>query len=141
MRAGASSFHGAILTAVTAAAGAEPLLVCQPGLCGEPALQGVDECQRGEAVLASCPSFAMEIFAAAEGESAAAEEITPTVGGDIGVQSGPQPEGHPLDLYDSNGNGRIICAEARERGIAPVRSAHPARQCMRAPDADGAVCE
>ena len=58
-------------------------------------------------VLASCPSFALEIVAAAEAESAAVEEVTPMVGGDIGVQSGPHPVGHPLDLYDDNGNGRI----------------------------------
>ncbi len=49
--------------------------------------------------------------------------------------------GDPLDLYDDNDNGRITCAEARQHGIAPVHSDHPAYQFMRDPDGDGKVCE
>lgn len=49
--------------------------------------------------------------------------------------------GHPLDRYDSNGNGRITCAEAREHGIAPVSSQHPAYTYMSDRNNDGVVCE
>ena len=31
-----------------------------------------------------------------------------------------------LRLWDTNGNGRITCKEARQHGIAPVRREHPA---------------
>ena len=65
------------------------------------------------AVLESCPSFAMEIVATPEAESAAAEEVTPTPSSETEQQPGPQAEGDPLALYDDNGNGRITCAEAR----------------------------
>ena len=44
-------------------------------------------------------------------------------------------------MYDSNGNGRITCAEAREHGIAPVPREHPAYQYMNDRDKDGIVCE
>ena len=43
--------------------------------------------------------------------------------------------------YDDNRNGQITCAEAREHGIAPVTSEHPAYQFMRDGDGDGVVCE
>ncbi len=99
------------------------------------------EAEAALAVLEACPSVAMEFVAAAEAESAAAEEVTPTPGSEAGQQSGPQVEGHPLELYDDNGNGRITCAEAERHGIAPVRSDHPAYQYMRDPDGDGVVCE
>ena len=49
--------------------------------------------------------------------------------------------GHPLDLWDDNGNGRITCAEAGRHGIAPVRYNHPAYPFMRDGDGDGWVCE
>ena len=49
--------------------------------------------------------------------------------------------GHPLDLWDDNGNGRITCAEAERHGIAPVRRGHPAYVYMRDGDGDGWVCE
>lgn len=101
------------------------------------------EAQAALAVLAECPSVAMELVAPAEAPPTAAEEgsTTPAASAESGVQSGPQAEGHPLELYDDNGNGRITCAEARAHGIAPVRSDHPAYQYMRDPDADGVVCE
>ncbi len=47
----------------------------------------------------------------------------------------------PLGCYDTNRNGRITCAEAREHGIAPVPRGHPAYQHMRDGDNDGVVCE
>ncbi len=101
------------------------------------------EAEAALAVLEACPSVAMEIIAAAESGSAAAEEVTPTpaASSDTEEQSGPQVEGDPLELYDDNGNGRITCAEAERHGIAPVRSDHPAYQYMRDPDGDGVVCE
>ena len=102
------------------------------------------EAQAALAVLADCPSVAMEIVAPAEAPPAAAAEersTTSAASADSGVQSGPQAEGHPLELYDDNGNGRITCAEARAHGIALVRSDHPAYQYMRDPDGDGVVCE
>ena len=49
--------------------------------------------------------------------------------------------GHPLALWDDNGNGRITCAEADRHGIVPVRHDHPAYAYMRDGDGDGWVCE
>ena len=46
-----------------------------------------------------------------------------------------------LARWDDNGNGRIICAEARRHGIAPVPRGHPAYPYMRDGDGDGVVCE
>ena len=46
-----------------------------------------------------------------------------------------------LERWDTNGNGRISCAEAREHGIAPVHRDHPAYEYMRDADGDGVVCE
>ncbi len=99
------------------------------------------DAREAEAVLESCPSFALEIVTAAEAESAAAAVVTPTAGSAHEQQSGQQVEGDPLELYDDNGNGRFMCIEARRHGILPVRSNHPAYQYMRDPDGDGVVCE
>ena len=101
----------------------------------------VREAQAALAVLASCPSFAMEFVAAPEAAPTAAAEGTPAASSETEQQSGPQPEGDPLSLYDDNGNGRITCAEARRHGIAPMHSDHPAYQYMRDSDGDGVVCE
>ena len=46
-----------------------------------------------------------------------------------------------LQRWDTNGNGRITCREARAHGIAPVRRGHPAYPFMRDGDGDGVVCE
>ena len=46
-----------------------------------------------------------------------------------------------LRLYDTNGNGRITCKEARRHGIAPVPRGHPAYTYMYDRDGDGVVCE
>ena len=51
------------------------------------------------------------------------------------------PADHPLVPYDDNGNGRISCAEARNHGIAPVYSTHPAYPYMTDADGDGVVRE
>ena len=62
----------------------------------------------------------------------------------VRVEGGPTSPAlatDPLELWDSNGNGRITCAEAREHGIAPVPRDHPAYRFMRDADGDGVVCE
>ena len=46
-----------------------------------------------------------------------------------------------LRRWDTNGNGRITCREARAHGIALVRRGHPAYRFMRDGDGDGVVCE
>ena len=48
---------------------------------------------------------------------------------------------HPLVLYDDNEHGRISCADARNHGIAPVYSTHPADPYMTDADGGGVVCE
>lgn len=47
----------------------------------------------------------------------------------------------PLEMYDDNGDGRISCQEARNHGIAPVHSVHPAYPYMDDPDGNGIACE
>ena len=97
------------------------------------------EAQAALAVLTTCPSFAMQIITPTEEAPTTAETTTPPTQTD--QETPPQPEDHPLDLYDDNNNGRITCAEARRHNIAPVRSDHPAYPYMRDPDGDGVVCE
>ena len=46
-----------------------------------------------------------------------------------------------LRLYDTNGNGRITCKEARRHGITPVPRGHLAYPFMYDRDGDGVVCE
>ena len=46
-----------------------------------------------------------------------------------------------LSRWDTSGNGRITCKEAREHGIAPVGRELPAYRFMRDGDGDGVVCE
>lgn len=53
----------------------------------------------------------------------------------------PASASDALALYDDDGDGRIICAEARRHGIDPVRRDHPAYPYMRDGDGDGVVCE
>ena len=96
------------------------------------------EAQAALAVLTTCPSVAMQIITPAA-ETTSAETTTPPT--QTNQNATPQAEGHPLDLYDDNNNGRITCAEARRHNIAPVRSDHPAYPYMRDPDGDGVVCE
>ena len=46
-----------------------------------------------------------------------------------------------LDKCDTNGNGRITCAEARKCGLkTPITKDHPAYKCMTDRDKDGMVC-
>ena len=49
-----------------------------------------------------------------------------------------------LERCDANGNGRVICAEARAASCGapiPVTKDHPLYQFMRDGDGDGQVCE
>lgn len=47
-----------------------------------------------------------------------------------------------LKKCDTNGNGRITCAEARKCGLkTPITKDHPAYKCMTDRDKDGLVCE
>ena len=50
-------------------------------------------------------------------------------------------ESQVLAAYDTNGDGRITCAEARSAGIAPVYEGEPAYPFMFDRDDDGMVCE
>ena len=82
-----------------------------------------------EGVLSGCRSTEMVM---AEGQAQVAEP-TP---------SGAAPStGDALSRWDTNGNGRITCKEARQHGIAPVHREHPTYRFMRDGDGDGVVCE
>ena len=82
-----------------------------------------------ECVLSGCRSTEMVV---AEGQAQVAE---PTPG------AAASSTGDALSRWDTNGNGRITCKEAREHGIAPVHRDHPAYRFMRDGDRDGVVCE
>ena len=79
-----------------------------------------------EGVLAGCASTEMVM---AQGGSSAP-------GPARGTKTGAD---EVLRRWDTNGNERITCKEARQHGIAPVRRDHPAYRFMR--DGDGVVCE
>ena len=49
--------------------------------------------------------------------------------------------GDALSRWDTNGNVRITCKEARAHGISPVGREHPAYRFMQDRDGDGVVCE
>ena len=85
------------------------------------------EASRAKQVLASCASTALQF-------------TDPVAGAPTPPPAGEQGD-NALELYDSNRNGRITCAEAREHGIAPVSRGHPAYQYMNDRDNDGVVCE
>ena len=53
----------------------------------------------------------------------------------------PAAASDALQRWDTNGNGRITCKEARRHGIAPVPRGHPAYPFMHDGDGDGMVCE
>ena len=80
-----------------------------------------------EGVLSRCASTAMMV--AGGREAAPSPEASGT------------GEADALRRWDTNGNGRITCREARAHGIAPVRRGHPAWRFMRDGDGDGMVCE
>ena len=78
-----------------------------------------------EGILSGCDS--MEMVIAEQGQ----------VVGPTPSAAAPSTGEDALRRWDTNGNGRISCREAREHGIAPVRREHPASQFMR----HGVVCE
>ena len=80
-----------------------------------------------EGVLSRCASTAMMV---ADGREAAPAPSPEAPGTD---------EADALWRWDTNGNGRITCREARAHGIAPVRRGHQAWRFMR--DGDSVVCE
>ena len=82
-----------------------------------------------EGVLSGCASTRMVM---AEGRAQ---------GADPKPSAGTTGRPEALRRWDSNGNGRITCKEARQHGIAPVHRGHPAYRCMRDGDKDGVVCE
>ena len=49
--------------------------------------------------------------------------------------------GDALSRWDTNGNGRIMCREARQHGIAPVHREPVAYRFMRDGNEGGVVCE
>ena len=82
-----------------------------------------------QGVLSGCRSTEMVM---AEGQAQVAEP-TP--------KAAAPSTGDALSRWDTNGNGRITCKEARRHGIAPVHREHPAYRFMRDGDGDGVVCE
>ena len=82
-----------------------------------------------EGVLSRCASTAMVVADGQEAVSAPTPEAPSAGGADA------------LRRWDTNGNGRITCREARTHGIAPVRRGHPAYRFMRDGDGDDVVCE
>lgn len=90
---------------------------------------GAREVRALEGVLSRCASTAMVV---ADGQ-----EPAPTSSPEAPAAGGADA----LRRWDTNGNGRITCREARAHGIAPVRRGHPAYPFMRDGDGDGVVCE
>ncbi len=90
-----------------------------------------------EQTLRGCPSVGM-VFADAPAQPAAqpARVSQPTA-----PRQNAQPATENWRQWDTNGNGRITCAEARAAGIAPVHRGHPAYPRMDDRDNDGVVCE
>ena len=83
-----------------------------------------------EGVLAGCASTRMVMAQGGSPAPGPAREAKTPGGAD-----------EALRRWDTNGNGRITCKEARQHGIAPVRRDHPAYRFMRDGDGDGVVCE
>ena len=70
-----------------------------------------------EGVLSGCASIEMVV---AKGQEEMAQPTPNTAA---------LSTGGALSRWDTNGNGRITCREAREHGIAPVGREHPACPC------------
>ena len=67
--------------------------------------------------------------------------VTRPAGPTSAQRAAPAASSDALRLYDTNGNTRITCKEARQHGIAPVPRGHPAYSYMHDRDGDGVVCE
>ena len=110
----------------------EPLLVRGPSRGGEAEVRveyDAREARALEGVLSDCRSTEMVMT---EGQARVAEP-TPS--------AAAPSTGDALSRWDTNGNGRITCREAREHGIAPMHREHLAYRFMRDGDGDGVVCE
>ncbi|MCY3864178.1 MAG: excalibur calcium-binding domain-containing protein [Chloroflexi bacterium] len=102
-----------------------------------------------ERTLLSCSSVSMIFSGAARSAAptaAPARQLTPKPARAAQQQppannQNQQPAGGDWRQWDTNGNGRITCAEARQHGIAPVHRGHPAYPRMNDRDNDGVVCE
>ena len=118
------------------------------------------EAEALERVLAACSSVELELIDCASGTSAGSDALNdfydkwrpgdppPKRSAALGdfydkwQPCDPPPKSSDaLSAYDDDGNGRITCAEARQHGIAPVASNHPAYPFMSDADNDGVVCE
>lgn len=86
-----------------------------------------------ERVLTNCDSTAMIVqncdFSADSEASEDVEAVTVS------------PGTNALEIWDSDGDGRIRCKEARNHGIAPVKRGDAAYKHMDDRDGDGQVCE
>ena len=101
-----------------------------------------------ERTLLGCHSVGMVFSGAAQQPAASPNQQTstrqqaqPTQQQAQPAQQQPQPANANWQQWDTNGNGRITCAEARAAGIAPVHRGHPAYPRMNDRDNDGVVCE
>ena len=99
---------------------------------------GIDQSEANalDRVLAGCASTEM-IFTDLPTATTATPEATATAPSQPTSEDGRSA----LERWDTNGNGRITCAEAEEHGIAPVHRDHPAYEYMVDRDNDGVVCE
>ena len=88
-----------------------------------------EEADALDAILSECSSFEMVVV-----PSTLPPSPTPTTPKSVSTVDA-------LAMWDENGNGRISCEEARNHGIAPVDSDHPAYPYMNDRDGDGVVCE
>ena len=94
-----------------------------------------------ENALRACPSVAM-IMTGAPAPPGLHNRLSPHNQLNPHNQAQPaQPASGSWQQYDTNGNGRITCAEARAAGIAPVHRGHPAYPRMDDRNNDGVVCE
>ena len=94
-----------------------------------------------EIVLSGCSSVDMVIIAISTNPPPVMPDPTPVIPDPTPVIPDPTPVADALAMYDDNGNGRITCEEARNHGITPVHSDHPAYPYMTDRDGDGIVCE
>ena len=87
------------------------------------------------------PTAAPPTPTATPAPTAAAPAPTPAATATAPSQPTSEDGRTALERWDTNGNGRITCAEAEEHGIAPVHRDHPAYAYMDDRDNDGVVCE
>ena len=87
------------------------------------------------------PTAAPPTPTATPAPTAAAPAPTPAATATAPSQPTSEDDRTALERWDTNGNGRITCAEAEEHGIAPVHRDHPAYEYMDDRDNDGVVCE